>query len=1038
MTNIASASNATTTSPTDTLTIAATQTPCLTLDKTITSGDPYTTVGGTIAYSYLVTNTGNVTITDLAVTDDKVDDPPVCDVTTLAPTETTTCTAVHTVTQADLDAGTVTNNATASGTPAGGTLTPATDSATATATQTPALTLDKTITSGDPYTTVGGTIAYSYLVTNTGNVTITDLAVTDDNVDDPPVCAVTTLAPTETTTCTAVHTVTQADLDAGTVTNNATASGTPAGGTLTPATDSATATATQGPSLTIDKSSTTTEVTSAGQLVPYSYLVTNTGNVTLTGIALTDDNIDGTVFCPATTLAPAASMTCTAVHTVTQADLDAGGSLTNVVDAATDQGATATDTLTIAATQGPSLTLDKTITSGDPYTTVDGTIAYSYLVTNTGNVTITDLAVTDDNVDDPPVCAVTTLAPTETTTCTAVHTVTQADLDAGTVTNNATADGTPAGGTLTPATDSATATASQTPALTLAKTITSGDPYTTVGGTIAYSYLVTNTGNVTITDLAVTDDNVDDPPVCAVTTLAPTETTTCTAVHTVTQADLDAGTVTNNATASGTPAGGTLTPATDSATATATQGPALTIDKTSTTSEVTSAGQLVPYSYLVTNTGNVTLTGIALTDDNIDGTVFCPATTLAPAASMTCTAVHTVTQADLDAGGSLTNVVDAVTDQGATATDTLSIAATQGPSLTLDKTITSGDPYTTVGGTIAYSYLVTNTGNVTITDLAVTDDNVDDPPVCAVTTLAPTETTTCTAVHTVTQADLDAGTVTNNATADGTPAGGTLTPATDSATATATQTPALTLDKSASPLTYAAVGDSIAYSYLVTNTGNVTLSGPFTVSDDKATVTCPAGALDPGDSITCTATYTITAADITAGSVTNHATAHANGTDSNESQATVTADLVADLAVTKTDGSLTYTPGTPVTYTITVTNAGPSDAIGATVTDPLPLQVTTASWTAIGTAGTAFTPSGTGGLNETVTIPAGGSITYTIVAQTSSSATGDLTNTATVAPPADTTDPVPANDTAIRHRHGEPKRRPLDHQDRRRHQRRRR
>ena len=75
-------------------------------------------------------------------------------------------------------------------------------------------------------------------------------------------------------------------------------------------------------------------------------------------------------------------------------------------------------------------------------------------------------------------------------------------------------------------------------------------------------------------------------------------------------------------------------------------------------------------------------------------------------------------------------------------------------------------------------------------------------------------------------------------------------------------------------------------------------------------MTCPAGVLDPGASITCTATYTITAADITAGSVTNRATAHANGTDSNESQATVTADLVADLGVTKTDGSPTYTPGT--------------------------------------------------------------------------------------------------------------------------------
>ncbi len=405
---------------------------------------------------------------------------------------------------------------------------------------------------------------------------------------------------------------------------------------------------------------------------------------------------------------------------------------------------------------------------------------------------------------------------------------------------------------------------------------------------------------------------------------------------------------------------------------------------------------------------------------------------------MTCTAVHTVTQADLDAGGSLTNVVDAATDQGATATDTLTIPTTQSPSLTLDKTITSGDPYTTVGGTIAYSYLVTNTGNVTITDLAVTDDNVDAPPVCAVTTLAPTETTTCTAVHTVTQADLDAGTVTNNATAERHP--GRRHPHPGHRQRDGHRHPEPEPDHRQEldhqRVTSPPVGDSIAYSYLVTNTGNVTLSGPFTVSDDKATVTCPAGALDPGDSITCTATYTITAADITAGSVTNHATAHANGTDSNESQATVTADLVADLAVTKTDGSLTYTPGTAVTYTMTVTNAGPSDAIGATVTDPLPLQVTTASWTAIGTAGTAFTPSGTGGLNETVTIPAGGSITYTVVAQTSSSATGDLTNTATVAPPADTTDPVPANDSATDTDTATPSRRPLDHEDRRRHQRR--
>ena len=78
--------------------------------------------------------------------------------------------------------------------------------------------------------------------------------------------------------------------------------------------------------------------------------------------------------------------------------------------------------------------------------------------------------------------------------------------------------------------------------------------------------------------------------------------------------------------------------------------------------------------------------------------------------------------------------------------------------------------------------------------------------------------------------------------------------------------------KTATPTTYNAVGNVINYSYLVTNNGNVTLSGPFTVSDDKATdEACPATptSLAPGASVTCTASYTITQADLDAGTVTN-------------------------------------------------------------------------------------------------------------------------------------------------------------------------
>ncbi|MEZ5191695.1 MAG: hypothetical protein R2734_03700 [Nocardioides sp.] len=61
----------------------------------------------------------------------------------------------------------------------------------------------------------------------------------------------------------------------------------------------------------------------AGDTISYSLVVTNTGNVTLTGVTVTDPTV-GPVSCPVTTLAPGVSVTCTATYTLTQADVDAG------------------------------------------------------------------------------------------------------------------------------------------------------------------------------------------------------------------------------------------------------------------------------------------------------------------------------------------------------------------------------------------------------------------------------------------------------------------------------------------------------------------------------------------------------------------------------------------------------------------------------------------------------------------------------------------------------------------------------------------
>ena len=88
----------------------------------------------------------------------------------------------------------------------------------------------------------------------------------------------------------------------------------------------------------------------------------------------------------------------------------------------------------------------------------------------------------------------------------------------------------------------------------------------------------------------------------------------------------------------------------------------MSVVKTADPTTVTAAGDTVDYSFVVTNTGNVTVTGITVTDTftapaGPELTVTCPDTTLAPAASTTCTASYTVTQADVDAGSIVNSAV---------------------------------------------------------------------------------------------------------------------------------------------------------------------------------------------------------------------------------------------------------------------------------------------------------------------------------------------------------------------------------------------
>src|SRR5262249_52366287 len=165
------------------------------------------------------------------------------------------------------------------------------------------------------------------------------------------------------------------------------------------------------------------------------------------------------------------------------------------------------------------------------------------------------------------------------------------------------------------------------------------------------------------------------------------------------------------------------------------------------------------------------------------------------------------------------------------------------------------------------------------------------------------------------------------------------------------------------------------------------------------------------------ATLLVTALVTQPGTFPNTATATATNDPTGDSAtATVTASRVADLVIGKSDGLTSVLAGTNLTYTIVVSNLGPTNVLGATVMDtfPGPAFLQNVSWTRATTAGTATcgTASGAGDIATTVNLPVGGAVTFTVNATVNPAATGTLTNMATVTPPAGTTDPDPTNDTS--------------------------
>ena len=433
---------------------------------------------------------------------------------------------------------------------------------------------------------LGDTISYKITVTNDGNLTISDITLTDtvkgyEPVDITSKLDKTELKPGEEATATFEHVVTEQDILAGTVANEAVVKGKdpegkdpdPKPGTTDDPTEDVNVT--MPVTKTISNKPADGKAFKLGETIEYTITVKNDGNVTYKNVAV-NDKITGLQETIAT-LGVGETKTFTTSYVVTEKDILAGVFENTVVaegnpvpdpkDPDNPKVPAGEDTESTGTKDDPD-NPNPPIEDPNPHMNVVKTttstpavekgyklgeeISYEITVTNDGNLSLTDLVVTDELTGDE--WTIPSLAVGAKETFTTSYVVTEDDILAGKVLNEATATGKgpegkdpdPTPGTKEDPTDP------KNGHLTITKETTSKPAYDgvyTLGETITYKITATNDGNLTLTDVVVTDELTGDR--WTVASLAPGASQTFNARHTVTEADVAAGKVVNVATGDG-------------------------------------------------------------------------------------------------------------------------------------------------------------------------------------------------------------------------------------------------------------------------------------------------------------------------------------------------------------------------------------------------------------------------------------------------------------------------------------------------------
>jgi uncharacterized repeat protein (TIGR01451 family) len=400
-------------------------------------------------------------------------------------------------------------------------------------------------------------------------------------------------------------------------------------------------------------------------------------------------------------------------------------------------------------------------------------------------------------------------------------------------------------------------------------------PVLEIGGNVTWQYVVTNTGNVRLNDIVVSD-NRGVAVSCPATSLGPHKSMTCTGSGVVQAGSYsNIGTVTAN-----TPDGAPVTDSDPSHYRGVSFFPdiaAIDIEKMTNGHPADTppgptlvAGDQVTWTYSVVNVGGTALAGVTVVDSDPAVTVSCPATVVAVSQTMVCSASGTALV------GQYANVATATGTGGGMTVSKQDPSHYFGvpeppppgePAIEIEKLTNGFDadgvasaPQLYHGHPVVWTYVVTNVGNVVLGNVAVTDDK-GVAVSCPKTTLEPGEQMICTASGTAVASEecyANVGTVV------GSPPEGDNVTDSDPSHYCAQEVPgeaAIHVEKytngedaDVAPGPSLLPGDNVQWVYVVTNPGDLTLVGVTVTDDQGVTVTCSGGqpfVLEPGQAKTC-------------------------------------------------------------------------------------------------------------------------------------------------------------------------------------------